>query len=353
MKSRTAKRKLPNRFLIFFISIGIIAIISLFTGHKYFNWIYGKNIQSGNETIIFIPNEATFDEVFDLLKREKILINYNSFKWVASLKEYEKSIKGGRYKLHNGMSNNKLINMLRAGLQSPVMVTFNNIRTKNDLAGIISKKIDIDSAQLVSLLSDNNYLKQFNINSETALTIFIPNSYQFYWNTTTDGFIKRMFNEYQKFWNNKRKNMAENINLSPIEVSILASIVDEETIKTDEKPMVAGLYLNRLKKGIRLQADPTIKFALGNFNVNRVINKDKSIDSPYNTYKYAGLPPGPIRIPSIQGIEAVLNPVKHNYLFMCAKEDFSGYHNFARTLQQHNQNAAKYQKELNKRRIWR
>lgn len=350
---RHSKIRISGKRMVLFSIIGVILLFLLLSGSKYYSWIYGKNIYNSEsaETIIYIPNQSTLAEVCDLISREGILVNKNSFLWVARIKGG--TVRGGRYQLVNGMSNNTVINMLRSGLQSPVQVTFNNIRTIEDLAGVISQKIEADSVELVQLLKDEDFLKQYNTDSAKVLSLFIPNTYEFYWNTDAEGFFKRMYTEYLKFWNNDRRDKAEEINLTPLEVSTLASIVDEETIKSDEKPMVAGLYLNRLKKGIRLQADPTIKFAIDNFNVSRVINKDKEVDSPYNTYKYAGLPPGPIRIPSISGIEAVLNPVKHNYLYMCAKEDFSGYHNFAKTLEQHNLNAAKYRRELNKRRIWR
>jgi UPF0755 protein len=183
--------------------------------------------------------------------------------------------------------------------------------------------------------------------------MFIPNTYEFYWTTPAKKFIDRMNREYKSFWNENRLKKAKATDMTPIEVSTLASIVDEETVKADEKPVVAGLYINRLNKGIRLQADPTIKFAINDFTVKRILNKDLKADSPYNTYIYAGLPPGPIRIPSIQGIDAVLNHKDHKYLYMCAKEDFSGYHNFAKTLKQHNQNAERYRRALHKNRIWR
>lgn len=355
IKSKYSSKKLSKRFLLFFIIIGIIIVFGLMTGLKYYNWIYNDNVNSEitNNAFIYIPNNATYSEVIDLLKFEKLLSNVNSFEWVAKIKGYDNTVKGGRYKILPDMSNNQIINMLRAGLQAPVSLTFNNIRTKEQLASKISNKIDVDSVELVQKLNDDSYLAQYGVSSETAPILFLPNTYQFFWNTNADGFIERMYSEYQKFWNSERTESAKELSLTLLEVSILASIVDEETTKEDEKPMVAGLYLNRLKKGIRLQADPTLKFAMGDFTVKRIVNKDKQIESPYNTYKYAGLPPGPIRIPSIKGIEAVLNPTKHNYLYMCAKEDFSGYHNFAKTLKQHNVNAAKYRRELNKKRIWR
>ena len=200
------------------------------------------------------------------------------------------------------MSNNQLINLLRSGRQTPVKVTFNNIRTKQQLAGQIAARIEADSTKFISYLNDDAFLNQFDLNTETALVLFIPNTYELWWTSSSESFMKRMHNEYTKFWNQKRLDKAKTIGLTPVEVSILASIVDEETIKTDEKPVVAGLYLNRLKKGIPLQADPTVKYALGDFTIQRILKKDLEINSPYNTYKNRGLPPGPIRIPSVAGI---------------------------------------------------
>ena len=188
---------------------------------------------------------------------------------------------------------------------------------------------------------------------ENIISVFIPDTYEFYWNTSPEKLYTRMLREYKKFWNSDRIGKSENIDLSPLEVSVLASIIDEEASKQDEKPRIAGVYLNRLKRGIPLQADPTIKFAINNFTVNRILYKHLEVDSPYNTYKHAGLPPGPIGCPSVEGIEAVLNAEKHDYIFFAAKADFSGYHNFSRTLSEHNRYANQYQKELNKRRIYR
>ncbi|MBS2098601.1 endolytic transglycosylase MltG [Carboxylicivirga linearis] len=348
------KRKKTSRLLV-----GLTIIIALFVatglmGLKYYKWIFAENINltQNQQEFIYIPTHSSFEDLIQILDENKLLKNSISFKWVAELKKYE-AVKPGRYQIEEGMSNNTLINLLRSGKQSPVKVTFNNIRTKEELAGVISHYIEADSISLLESLNDNILQKEIGVNSETILTLFLPNTYEFWWNTTAEKFIKRMNTEHQKFWNEDRTAKAKELNLTPTEVSILAAIVDEETIKADEKPKVAGLYLNRLKKNIRLQADPTIKYAMGDFSVQRILKKDLEINSPYNTYKYAGLPPGPIRIPSISGINAVLNRTQHNYLYMCAKEDFSGYHNFAKTLKQHNQNAAKFQRALNKRKIYR
>lgn len=353
---RKKTKVIPSRrwMIISVILLALIAGSAAYT-YKYYKWTFYPNVElSGrNEHFIYIPDKSDFETVIELLKREKVIKEIHSFIWLSNFKGYSESVKGGRYKIVNGMSNNQLVNMLRSGNQSPVKLTFHNIRTRNDFAGIIGQKIEADSAALLNLLNDNHYLSNFHLNTDNALVLFIPNTYEFFWNTKPDGFFRRMKREYDTFWNMERSRKADSLGLTQIEVSILASIVDEETIKEKEKTIVAGLYLNRLKKGIRLQADPTVKFANGNFHVNRVLSSDLDIDSPYNTYKYAGLPPGPIRIPSISGIDAVLNADNHSYLYMCAKEDFSGYHNFATTLAQHNRNAAKYRQALRERKIWR
>jgi UPF0755 protein len=246
------------------------------------------------------------------------------------------------------MSNNKLVNMLRAGKQVPVKLVFNNIRLKEQFAGKIGKQIEADSIQLLSLLNDQQTAAKYNFTKENFLCMFIPNTYEMYWNTSPERFIEKMNRQYNEFWTNERKLVAEGIGLKPEEVIILAAIVEQETIKDDEKPTVAGVYINRLKKGMPLEADPTLKYALGDFSIQRILNKDKLVNSPYNTYLNTGLPPGPICMPSVSSINAVLNYQHHQYIFFCAKEDRSGYHNFARTLDQHMNNARAYQRALDK-----
>ncbi|TLX76508.1 endolytic transglycosylase MltG [Labilibacter sediminis] len=335
--------------------VSVLVLLAILIGGRFYRYINGNNVDiSKAETpYIYIPNGTSFSELKCILEESSVVKDMESFVWVAQKKNYITRIKGGRYKLEQGMSNNQLINLLRSGKQEPLNITFNNIRKLEQLASVVGKKIMADSVELVNLLSDRSYIKECGFNKQTFPTMFIPNTYQMYWNSDAKHFVQRMELEYKRFWTDEKKDKAKAVGLSPVEVGVLASIVDEETQKSDEKPMVAGLYLNRLKKGMKLQADPTLKYALGDFTIKRLLNEDKNVDSPYNTYKYYGLPPGPIRIPSITGINAVLNHSSHNYLYMCAKEDFSGYHNFAKTLRQHNQNAAKYQRELNKRGIRR
>jgi len=235
---------------------------------------------------------------------------------------------------------------LKFGRREPVNVTFTNVRLRSELSEKITKNIGVTSREFDAALdefvaSNNEGFTRFNI-----LSMFIPNTYQVYFNISPEDFVDRMHQEYEKFWNGQRRSKAKEIGLTPIAVSILASIVQAETVKTEEAPLIAGLYINRLKRGIPLQADPTLVYAVGDFTLKRVLNGHKEVDSPYNTYKYAGLPPGPINLPQISMIDAVLNYEKHKYIYMCAKEDFSGYHNFALTLDEHTQNARRYQRAL-------
>jgi UPF0755 protein len=265
--------------------------------------------------------------------------------------DYPVKVKAGRYRLTKDMSNRSLINMLKAGNQEPVNIAFQNVRLKHTLAGMISKKIESDSTSILGLLDSAAFVEKYGFNTENIYTMFIPNSYEIYWNSNAEKFFLRMHAEYLKFWNADRKAKASKINLSQADVSILASIVDSEALNDSEMPRIAGLYMNRLLKGMRLEADPTVIFAANDFTIRRVLNKHLRINSPYNTYLNEGLPPGPITMPSINAIDAVLNYEKHDYIYMCAKEDFSGYHNYASNLSQHLQNARKFQDALNQRNI--
>jgi UPF0755 protein len=269
-----------------------------------------------------------------------------SFSFLARLMNYDKEVRPGRYYLRRNMTNIDAIKALKSGNQEPVNVTFTSVRLRTDLAEKITKNIGLRPQEFDEALDAFIGTNQQGFTKDNILTLFIPNTYQVYFNINPEDLIERMNLEYQKFWNDARKAQAKEIGLTPIEVSILASIVQAETVKQDEAPVVAGLYINRLKKGIALQADPTLVFAMGDFTIKRVLNEHKDVDSPYNTYKYTGLPPGPINVPEISMIDAVLHYEKHRYFYMCAKEDFSGYHNFANSFNEHNQNARRYQRAL-------
>ena len=250
------------------------------------------------------------------------------------------------------MSNLDLVRRLRSGHQEAIRLTFIGVRSREELAKRMDEELMLNGDTLLRLMNDSVWCASMGFNRQTIVAMFIPNTYEVYWNVSPERFMARMKREYKAFWNASRQEKAQAAGLSPVEVSVLASIVEEESAAVDEYPVIAGLYLNRLKAGIPLQADPTVKFAVGDFSLRRILDKHLEVDSPYNTYKYASLPPGPIRIPSIQALEAVLNYTKHRYLYMCAKEDFSGRHNFAVTLAEHNRNAARYRSELNRRKIF-
>ena len=330
----------------------LVAIFATLIGYKTYRKIYSANVEA-SKAYLYIPTGSGYEDVIESLIEDSLLKNIESFKWLARKKNYPNHVNPGRYKLDSTMSNNDIINKLRSGFQDPVKVIFNSIRTREKLAGKIAKQIEPDSTELVKLFYNDSLISDLGLKQETFTCIFLPNTYEFWWNTSGEKFVSRMKVEYQRFWNEDRMNKAAKLNLTKEEVITLASIVDEETYFNSEMPRVAGLYINRLRKRMHLQADPTLKFALGDFSIKRVLNIHKQIDSPYNTYRRYGLPPGPISIPSISAIDAVLNYESHNYLYMCAKPDFSGYHNFAKTLSQHNINAREYQRALNKERIWR
>jgi UPF0755 protein len=352
-KKKTKKKSGKLVRLTIILVISILFVFALAFGYWAYRTIMSPNVTTpdGKEAVIFIHTGSTFDDVKSTLAEGHYLANENSFNWVAKQKEYPQNVRPGRYVLKNGMSNNQLVNMLRGGLQSPVNVTFNNMRDVDQLAGRIAKQIEADSASISQLFHNQEYIKEHGFNNYTIPALFLPDTYQFYWNTDAEGFATRMLQEYSKFWTDERKEQAKNLGLTPIQVSTLASIVNKETNMTDEMPRVAGVYLNRLKNNWLLQADPTLIFALNDYSIKRVLNVHKEVESPYNTYKYVGLPPGPICIPSVAAVKSVLNAEQHHYFYFCAKEDFSGYHNFAKTLAEHNRNAAKYQQALKQRGI--
>jgi UPF0755 protein len=338
------------------IKILIISGLSLFVaGGIVAGFLYRAafscNVQGQSPTYIYIPTGSDYEDVLRILEENKVLKNKKTFEWLAKTKRYPNRIRAGKYRIDLKMSNNELVNRLRSGNQEAVDFKFNNIRTKEQFAKRVAEQLEMTEAELLDLLNDDYFLNAYNLNTETALTIFIPNTYKIWWNTSAKDFFKKMRGEYEKFWTEERKAKAAKIPLTPTETIILASIVEEENHLRDEQARIAGVYINRLKIGMPLQADPTVKFACGDFALKRILNHHIAVNSPYNTYQIAGLPPGPIRIPTPSCVDEVLNYERHNYLYMCAKEDFSGYHNFAANLSQHTANAAKYHNALNKNRI--
>lgn len=303
---------------------------------------------------LYIRHGETFDDVVEHLQSAGNIKDMESFKQTAKLKKYPDHIKSGCYTLTNGMSNLDLVRMLASGNQKPVKLTFNNKRTAEDLAGRLAEVLEMDSATVLNCIYDPKRLSSYGLDSSNATNIFIPNTYEVYWDIAPEKLMDKMKDEYDKFWNDKRKQKLVRTGLDQRQVSILASIVEEEqNQKLDEQPIIAGLYINRLRKGMKLESDPTVKYAVKDFSLRRILNVHLSTDSPYNTYMYAGLPPGPIRIPSIKAIDAVLNYKESDYIYMCAKEDFSGYHNFAKNGSEHAENAARYHKALNQQRIFK
>ncbi|MBT8235196.1 MAG: endolytic transglycosylase MltG [Bacteroidia bacterium] len=342
-----------KRLVIIVLLIGLV----LCAGFAYmvYNALLSPNTSfKESKVTVYIPTGSSIDDVLEIL--DPYIDNTESFYQVARRKQYDQNIKPGKYVLMKGMNNNDLINTIRSQ-NTPVSVSFNNQETLASLAGRISQQIEADSTSLLNAFKEDTFLKNTGFSDETALAMYLPNSYEFYWNTAAESFRDRMFDEYSRFWTEEREWKAKALGLTKTEVISLAAIVQKETAKVDERPRVAGVYLNRIKRGMKLQADPTVIFAIkhssGNYDtlIKRVLYRDLKLDSPYNTYKYAGVPPGPIAMPDISSIDAVLNSEKHNYLYFVANVERFGYHMFASTLSQHNRNKAQYVRWLNQQKI--
>lgn len=333
----------------------VVLVIAAIKGFSLYRKAFAPNIFTPDkqETIIFISSDSEYEDVLELFEEKELVRNMQSLRWAATKKNYQNHINPGRYKVTNRMSNNELINMLRSGSQDPVILTFNNLRTEKHLADRLAEQLEVDSKSIMDFFNSDSIVAKYGFNKYTLRCIFIPNTYEIFWNVSPEELFNRMMNEYNAFWTKKRLHKATETGLTKEEVIILASIVNEETRMDDEKKRIAGVYMNRLEKPMRLQADPTVIYAVGDFSMQRVLRKHYKMNSPYNTYRVDGLPPGPICFPEISSIDAVLNYENHKYLYFCAKPDFSGYHNFAKTLKQHNRNAELYRRELNKRRIYR
>jgi UPF0755 protein len=354
MPGRKISRKAHPAVRISMWIIFLAMIAGLVFLVKVYRMIFSPSVimDGKEESYFYIRTGDPYEVVVMNLLDQGIVKDRTAFEWLAKKKKYPSNIHPGRYMITKGMTNNELLNMLRSGDQTPLMLMFNNIRTLKQLAGVISRQLEPDSSEFLKVFSDPESIARFGFNEYTFPAMFIPNSYQFYWNTSVKKFVERMHSEYLVFWAKGRSDKAEKIGMSLTEVSTLASIVDQESLHNEENERIAGVFMNRIKAGIPLQSDPTVIFAWQDFNIRRVLNKHKKIDSPYNTYKYKDLPPGPICIPSIHSIDAVLNFEANEYLYFCAREDFSGYHYFARTLSQHNHYAGLYRKALNRKRIY-
>lgn len=322
-------------------AVCIVAVVVL--------WARVDSNAVANERTVLIPQGADYAELLDSLGADgAYIVDKERFDNVAVAFSLPDMVRPGRYIMRPGMSYVDVVKMFRNGLQTPVKLTFNNIRTMPQLAGRLAQQIESDSLELLSYLTSEDVAEKYGFDSANFIGMFIPNTYEVWWTVSPDALLDRMKKEYDRFWNEERMSKLEATGLTREQAITLASIVYEETKMSDEMPIVAGVYMNRLEKGMPLQADPTVKFAVGDFSIKRVLNRHLDVESPYNTYKNTGLPPGPICMPSVRAVDAVLDYDKHNYLYFCAKPDFSGYHSFAVTLAQHNKNARAYYDALNR-----
>lgn len=346
-KKRLMKIKKVLWGIVLVLGVAVIA-----GGYYVYRELFEPNVTVQNKPdFVLIPTGASFSDVVNALNEKKLLINERTFVWTAKQMKYVENVKPGRYLIKPRMNNKDLVSLLRSGRQTPVQVVFNNIRTRDQLAERIGAQLECKPYALLNLMNDEDYIGKMGFTPSNVLSMFIPDTYEFYWTTSADQFLQRMKKEYEKFWNADRTSEARTIGFKPVQVAVLASIVQQETNSEPEKNNIAGVYINRYHKGMKLEADPTLVFALGDFTINRVLNVYKEIDSPYNTYKYAGLPPGPICLPTKASLEAVLHYTHHNYLYFCAKDDFSGRHAFASTYSQHCLNAKRFQRALDRRGI--
>lgn len=345
--ARKPEKPVWHRYIIW--SLLAATGLALATAIKLYLVLFGSNIHlpSSEDKHLYIRHGSTIEKVADDLHQRGILSHPKEFLWVARKKKLDQNLVAGHYELHEGMSNFLLTRMIDLGRQTPVRMVFHNIRTIEQLAGTLARQLEADSTSLMNIFGDTALLRQYQQTKPTLPQLFIPNTYEVYWTISPQELLERMKRESDIFWDSSRVKKCSDLGFSKNQVMTLASIVDQETNKNSEKPVIAGVYINRLKSRMPLQADPTIKFAVGDFSLRRIKGEHLAIDSPYNTYKYAGLPPGPICLPSIASIDAVLNHDDHGYYYFCAKDDFSGYHVFARSYQEHLTNARRYQRALN------
>ena len=341
-----SKKKILIPLIIFST---ILTTVSVYT----YQMLYSPNFLINSEDkFIIIDDNTDFNELIKKLEDDTLINDILSFSFLSKIMEYQENIKIGAYKVKMNMTNYDMITMLRSGNQTPIKLTFSYARKMDDLAEKITSKLKMSKDDLLNYLNDN--IDDYNgFEKSDIISVFLPDTYEVYWNVSPKNLTNKMYSEYKKFWNSERIAKLENINLNEKEAIVLASIVASETRMLDEADRVAGLYINRLRKNMRLQADPTLIFAANDFTIRRVLNKHKKIKSPYNTYIHKGLPPGPIRLVPKQYIDAVLNYEEHNFIYMCAKEDFSGYHAFATNLSDHNRNARKFRIALNMKKIYR
>jgi UPF0755 protein len=333
------------------IGILLTLVIVFISGTFYFYQVFFASnflVKSQKPGWLYIPRGADFKAVKDSLEANKLVHDFLPFAFASKLLGYQDAVKPGAYEIQPNEGNLSLIRRLRSGRQSPVKLTFNSFRTKSQLADRLDQKLELSAEEILNAMQSPELKDRYGLDSSNCISLFVPDSYEVYWTISQKELIRLMGNAYLRLWNDAASEQAKALGFTPAQIMTIASIVQSETNKVDEMPRVAGVYLNRLRENMPLQADPTVVFAVGDFSIRRVLSGHKEVDSPYNTYKYNGLPPGPIAIATRQAIKAVLNPEKHDYLFFCAREDFSGYHNFTRDFNQHLKNARTYQAALNK-----
>lgn len=340
-----------KRKYIILLTSCLILIGTGIIGYKGYEIIKKPNLKQ--DMTLYIPTGADFAQVMDSLRVHNALESEDGIEWVADRKNYVSRVKPGKYFLPAGLSNEELINALRSGEQQAVKVTFNNIRRLPALAAQLSKHVEPTEEEIFKILQDGSFHNEMGYTSEAFPAAFVPNTYEVWWNTSARDLVVKVIKQSERFWTKKRLEKAKGWGLTKAEIATIASIVQEETIKMDDAPRIAGVYLNRVRIGMPLQADPTIKFAMNADTVKRILDKDKEFESPYNTYKYYGLPPGPINVPEPDYLDAVLNGEKHKYLYFCANADMSGYSVFAKSYGEHLRNARRYQNALNKMKIYR
>lgn len=350
-----AKKKGSSFFKKIVIFLFVMIILAGGAGGYWaYKNLYQSNVNLGDKKsqVIYIPTGSRFEDVVRILGENNMLKDRASFEWLAEKKKYKNAVKPGKYRILAKMSNNALVNLLRAGLQEPVEISFNGLHTTDQLMLRVGRRIEADSTDLLNALHDNAFLSRYGFNEDNVQALFVPDTYQFEWNTSVDEFFDRMAKEYKAFWTDARKQKARSLGYSQTDVTILASIVQaEQCCDNDEKKTIAGLYLNRLRTGMALQSDPTVIFAIGDFTIQRVSSEQTRVQSQYNTYTTKGLPPGPIGFAQASSIDAVLDYRKSDYIYMCAKEDLSGRHYFSKTYEQHEIYAKKYRDALNSRNI--
>jgi len=347
------KKKVSNFKKFIIVLVALLLLLGIVVGYAFYKKFYEPNVnyKAGEKNYLYIPTGSTLESLVNSIQQKNIIVDSESFEWVAKYFHLQDNIHPGKYLLKPKMGNLQLVRLLKSGKQTLVELVLKKFRLKKDLIHYVSSQLEADSLSLDSVFNDIEFLKQLGFTPDNSIAVIIPNTYEFYWNTNAKKFFEKMETEYKKFWTPDRLNKAADLGLTPIQVQTIASIVEEETNHNDEKPIIASVYLNRLNKKMELEADPTVKYAIGDFTIKRISLEMTRFISPYNTYQEKGLPPGPICTQSVSTIDAVLNPAQTKYLYFCARPDSSGYHAFAETYAEQKKNAKLYHVELNKRGI--